>query len=72
MYLFECMSPYRLHWQIYFWVLNCESDFDEAHSMGVPVGIVTDFPSKYLAYLEKHPELPRGTFSGKKLSPSNQ
>jgi len=38
--------------QVYAWVLNDEEDFDAAFEMGFD-GVMTDFPSKLKAYLDK-------------------
>lgn len=36
--------------------MNEEHDWDRAFQLGV-TGVMTDFPSKLAAYLQKHPEL---------------
>ena len=53
--------------QVFYWVCNTEKDFDRAFSMG-RVAVVTDYPSDLLAYLRRHPEIERGTFSSKAVS----
>ncbi|VDD82845.1 unnamed protein product [Mesocestoides corti] len=48
--------------QVFYWVCNTDEDFDRAFAMG-KVAVVTDYPSELVAYLRRHPEIPRGTFS---------
>lgn len=42
--------------QTYLWVLNEEAEFDKAFSLGV-TGIMTDYPTRLAAYLEKNPHI---------------
>lgn len=42
--------------QTYLWVLNEEEEFDKAFNLGV-TGIMTDYPTRLAAYLEKRPHI---------------
>lgn len=47
---------------VFIWVCNTTEDFDRAFAAGGQ-GVVTDYPSRLVVYLNQHPEIDRGLFT---------
>nr|VZI25997.1 unnamed protein product [Spirometra erinaceieuropaei] len=47
---------------VFIWVCNTAEDFDRAFAAGGQ-GVVTDYPSRLVTYLDQHPEIDRGLFT---------